>query len=73
MTHVAVQDASVRDAVQAAEADDIRRLDRKLLQGVSWSGGIKGLTQPTPSVEVFSLYGRRHGERRARERRLRLQ
>jgi PST family polysaccharide transporter len=34
------------DAVQSAEPSrDIRRLDRKLVQGVSWSGGIKGLTQ----------------------------
>jgi O-antigen/teichoic acid export membrane protein len=46
MTDVAVQDASSRDAVQAAEpSHDIRRLDRKLVQGLSWSGGIKGLTQ----------------------------
>jgi O-antigen/teichoic acid export membrane protein len=46
MTRVGVQDAPSSDAVQAAEpSQDIRRLDRRLVQGVSWSGAVKGLTQ----------------------------
>jgi O-antigen/teichoic acid export membrane protein len=46
MTRIAVQDAPRAHAAQAVEGSpDIRRLDRKLVQGVSWSGGIKGVTQ----------------------------
>jgi O-antigen/teichoic acid export membrane protein len=46
MTRSGVQEAPSTDAVQAAApSHDIRRLDRKLVHGVSWSGGIKGITQ----------------------------
>src|SRR5918999_2811723 len=45
-TGVGVQDAPNTNAVQAvAPGQDTRRLDRQLVQGVSWSGAIKGLTQ----------------------------
>jgi O-antigen/teichoic acid export membrane protein len=46
MTRIGVPDAPSTDAVPAAEpTHDLQRFDRKLLQGVSWSGAIKGLTQ----------------------------
>src|SRR5688500_7634334 len=40
-----VPDAPSTVAGSAEASGDLRRLDRRLLQGVSWSGGIKGLTQ----------------------------
>jgi O-antigen/teichoic acid export membrane protein len=46
MTDIVARDVSSPDAADAVErSHSIRRLDRKLVQGVSWSGGIKGLTQ----------------------------
>jgi O-antigen/teichoic acid export membrane protein len=46
MSRTGVQHAPSSDGVQAVEpSHELRRLDRRLVQGVSWSGGIKGLTQ----------------------------
>jgi teichuronic acid exporter len=46
MTRIVAPDPSSPDAAQPVEpSHTLRRLDRKLAQGVSWSGGIKGLTQ----------------------------
>jgi O-antigen/teichoic acid export membrane protein len=45
MTRIGLQDARSAAAVQAVEPSHDLLLDRKLVQGVSWSAGIKGLTQ----------------------------
>jgi PST family polysaccharide transporter len=46
MTRIGVQEASATHAAKAVEPSrDAWRLDRKLLHGLSWSGGVKGLTQ----------------------------